>query len=348
VNSLVRLYIRENVSLKRGESNDATTFLSEQMANLRSNLEQTESRVNAYKRENSGIISRDEGKLFEEINTAQQKLYDLQLRRRQLEGMRVITRKSNDPLQAKLAALQKKLQDLRVQYTDSYPEVVSVKGDVETVNQQLQARKGESQPLDPHELARIESEIGAIEMTEAGLQQYVAANRKVLQSIPSAKAGLEKLQLEQSNQKAVYDQLFSRHGQSELSTQMEVQDKSTRFRVIDPAVLPVKPVSPDRLKIMLLGIIGSIAASFGLLVLLDMLDDSVKEVESAKQLGLPILAIIPKMEEPALVARQRRRFLLFSIAAAAYFLIILCLPAMELLRLPYMDQLVDQLSSARP
>jgi len=344
VNTLVRLYIEGNISSKRGESYDATKFLSEQIENFNVKLVEAEKQVNDYKREKGGIISIDEGKLFEEINTAQQKLYDLELRRRQLEGMRFITKKSNDPLQSRLSVLHKRLDELRVQYTDSYPEVVKVKGDIETVKGQIAAasRTGqESQPLDPQELARIDSEIAAIKITEQGLTRYIATNRSLLQSIPSAKAGLEKLELEKSNQKNIYDQLFARHGQSEVSKQMEVQDKSTTFRIVDPAILPVKPSSPNRLKLMLFGMAAGLAASFGLLFLLDQLDGTVKDAEFLKQFGIPVLAIIPRLQEPGLEARQRQRSFRILALAALYFLVMLGFPAMELLGLPHMDRLLD-------
>ena len=345
VNTLVRLYIQENISFKTGETSDATNFLSTQVAAVNSKLEKAEADIKAFKREKGGMISIDEARLFEETNLAQQRLYDLQLRRRQLEGMRRVTRNGNDVAQSRLVLLQNKLDELRRQYTDSYPEVVSVKGEIEAVKEQLQTRRGASTPLDPQELARIDSEIDAIKVTEEGLRRSVNTNRNILQSVPSAKSGLEALETEQKNQKDVYDQLLARYRQSELSKQMEVQDKSTTFRVLDPATLPVKPISPDRLKIMLLGIIGSVAASFGSLVMLDKMDDSVKEIESVKGFGLPLLAIIPRIEEPETSARRRRRFVQLSAAAAIYFLVMLCFPAMELLRLPYMDQLLDQFFS---
>lgn len=347
VNTLVRLYIEENMSSKRGESYDATKFLSEQIETFNTKLEKAEDEVNAYKREKGGIISIDEGKLFEEINTAQQKLYDLELRRRQLEGMRQVTRRANDPLESRLNALQKRLDELRVEYTDSYPDVVKVKGDIETVKEQMKARGGaESQPLEPQELARIESEVAAIKVTEKGLQRYINTNRSLLQSIPSAKAGLDKLELEKKNQKNIYDQLFARHGQSEVSKQMEVQDKSTTFRIVDPALLPVKPSSPDRLKIMLLGMVAGVAGSFGLLFLLDQFDTSVKELGFVKGLGAPVLAIIPRMQDPVLEARKRRRSRRLFALAAVCLLFLLCFPAMEFLGLGYVDKALDALHAA--
>jgi polysaccharide chain length determinant protein (PEP-CTERM system associated) len=348
VNTLVRLYIEQSISSKRGESYDATKFLTEQIQTFNEKLEKAENEVNTYKREKGGVISIDEGKLFQEINTAQQKLYDLELRRRQLEGMRQVTRRVNDPLQARLSNLQKRLDELLVQYTESYPDVVKVKSDIETVKEQMAQRKGgdETQSVDPQELAKIESEIAAIRVTESGLQRYIGTNKALLQTIPTAKAGLDKLELEKKNQKNIYDQLFARQGQSEVSKQMEVQDKSTTFRVVDPAILPSKPSSPDRLKIMLFGMLAGLAGSFGILFILDQLDSSIKETATLHALGLPVLAVIPRLEDQALAARQRRRSLRIFSAATLYFMLLLCFPAMELMGLRYMDRILDKMSPA--
>ncbi|GFE60811.1 XrtA system polysaccharide chain length determinant [Geobacter sp. AOG2] len=345
VNTLVRLYIEENTSSKRDESYDATKFLSEQINTFKAKLEKAQNDVNAYKRDKGSVIAIDEGKLFEEINTAQQKLYDMELKRRQLEGMRQVTKKSGNPLQAKLLSLQKKLGDLRSEYTDNYPEVIRIKGEIETIQEQMKGHADMGyQSLDPTELAKIDAEIAAIKVSEEGMRRYIATNQSLLRNIPSAKAGLDKLELEKNNQKNIYDQLFARHGQSEVSKQMEVQDKSTTFRVVDPAILPTKPVSPNRLKIMLMGIIGGIAGSFGILLLLDQMDTSVKDVNFIKDFNVPVLAVIPHINDARELAAQRRRATRLFTIASIYFLFILCFPAMELMGSTYVDKIFNNIN----
>ncbi len=115
-----------------------------------------------------------------------------------------------------------------------------------------------------------------------------------------------------NSQKNIYDQLFTRHGQSEVSKQMEVQDKTTTFRIVDPAVLPQKPASPNRLRIMLMGIVGGIAASFGVLLLLEQMDSTVKDVDFVKGLGLPVLAVISRIHNQQEEDLQQRRTRDFS------------------------------------
>jgi len=346
VNTLVRLYIEENTSSKREESYGATKFLSEQIDTFKTKLDKAEEEVNAYKREKGGTISIDEGKLFEQTNIAQQKLYDLELRRRQLEGMRKITKKGSDPLYGKLLALQKKLEDLRSSYTETYPEVIKTKDEIDAVKAQMSVGgRDENQSLDPQELAKIDSEIAAIKVSEDGLRRYISSNESLLRNIPSAKAGLQQLEIEKNNQKNIYDQLFARHGQSEVSKQMEVQDKASTFRIVDPAVLPIKPVSPNRLKIMMLGIVGGIAASFGFLLLLDQKDTTIKGVDYATGFGLPVLAVIPHIFDQETADYQRKRTMRVYSCALLFFLIILCFPLMELLGLTYLDKVADLIYS---
>jgi succinoglycan biosynthesis transport protein ExoP len=330
VNTLVQRYIEENLSAKREESYGATKFLTEQIGTVKQKLTQAETDLNKFKAEKGGVINVDEAKLFEEINLAQQKLYDLQLRRRQLEGLKPVARMAADPLQARLAFLQKRLEELRVEYTDSYPEVLKVKSDIETVREQIKGRHGTVSTLpDSEEVGKVQAELSAVKMSEASLQRYIGMNQALLKNIPTAKAGLEKLEMEKQSRKDLYDKLLARQGQSEMSQQMEVQDKTTTFRIIDPAVIPTFPASPDRVKIILLGILAGLAAGIGIALLLDKLDHSVKSIDSLKKLGVPVLVSIPTIRDPEELNRRKKKDMKIFLLAGAYFSLILVVLVVE-------------------
>ncbi|AET70539.1 capsular polysaccharide biosynthesis protein [Desulfosporosinus orientis DSM 765] len=64
--------------------------------------------------------------------------------------------------------------------------------------------------------------------------------------------------------------------------------------VVDTAVVPAKPVKPNQLLNILIAFVAGLIASFGLVFLLEYLDNTVKtsgDVE--KLLGIPVLGIIP-------------------------------------------------------
>jgi hypothetical protein len=77
------------------------------------------------------------------------------------------------------------------------------------------------------------------------------------------------------------------------------------FKIAEPAILPAKPVSPDRVKVILMGILAGLAGGIGIIVLLDAMDHSVKSSKAIRDLGLPVLAIIPKIQSDKQLQREK-------------------------------------------
>ncbi len=344
INALVRRYIDENSSSKRQESYGATQFLSEQLVSFREKLQKSEEAVNAFKRGPGSIATMDPTSLLKDINDSQQRADDLSIKDAQLETVLANLPKENSP-QSNLPALQKKLQELQRQYTDKYPDIIQLKADIRAIEAQQKNGQGTRHPADSLEYKRSLSELKAMRQAETNLRAAIAKNRALLQNIPAAKSKLEDLERDKDSQKAIYETMATRQGQSEVSKQMELQDKSTVFRIVDPAVLPIKPVSPNRVKLILLGIIAGVGGGLGLAMLKDQMDDSVKNVDMAANFGLPVLAIIPQIEDPQknnLQARQDRRL---YISAGLYFSMILGVLVLEVLGVTGVSTLMDKITS---
>ena len=341
VNALVRRYIDENTSSKRSESYGATTFLSEQLNTFKEKLLKSEEAVNSFKRGSGSIATMDSSTLLKDISDSQQRADELKIRQSQLETTLAGLGRVNSA-QSNLPALQKRLQELQLQYTDSYPEILRLKEDIRSLEEQKRGGLNTGKASDSPEYDRIVSEIKTLRQAEANLRANISRNRSLLQSIPAAKATLDDLEREKNSQKALYETMVSRQGQSEVSKQMEVQDKSTVFRIVDPAVMPIKPVSPDRRKLILLGILAGIGAGLGLVVLKDQKDDTVKNVDMAKHFGLPVLAVIPQMENPEQVALQVRQDRRLYIIAGFYFSLILAVLILELLEITVVSDIVGK------
>ena len=129
VNALVRRYIDENTSSKREESYGATKFISEQLSSFREKLQKSEEAANSFKRGAGSIATMEPSSLLKDINDSQQRADDLKIRQAQLESAISNLSKSNT-VQSNLPALHKKLQELQVQYTDSYPEIIRLKEEI--------------------------------------------------------------------------------------------------------------------------------------------------------------------------------------------------------------------------
>lgn len=330
-NALVRRYIEENISSKRVESYDATSFLGEQIKTIKAKLDEVETRANNFKRENGSLLGQSPGTIIAEIGEAQRRIDEIEIKRRQLVSMLGLVKKS-DPLKAKLVGLQNKQQELGLVYTDNHPEVIETKNEIAAVKGQIQSALANGGGVSSLEVEKISMEINSLRDIEKNQNRFIASKQSLLRSIPVTRTALDELEQERYSQKNLYDQLMARYGQSEVSKQMEVQDKATTFRIVEPAIVPARPYSPQRVKIILLGVIGGLAASFAFLVLLDTLDKSVRNLESLKSLGVKILAVVPTIENPVEIQAIRRRdFWFYGIAGTCFILILATVP-LELMR----------------
>ena len=69
-----------------------------------------------------------------------------------------------------------------------------------------------------------------------------------------------------------------------------------QFKIIDGARLPEKPISPNRVRINMFGILGGLALGLGLVAFLEYRDTSFKSDDDVMTtLSLPVLAVIPLM-----------------------------------------------------
>ena len=77
--------------------------------------------------------------------------------------------------------------------------------------------------------------------------------------------------------------------------------------MIEPPLPPEKPISPNRLLILALGLLLSVGAGAGAAVLRQRLDASVRGVQDVRALlSVPPLAAIPHRAPSAEFARRRR------------------------------------------
>jgi len=348
INALVRRYVEENVLAKREASSGASQFFSGQIQDYGEQFKKAEDELNEFKRTHATLINEDEGAVLGEISNLKQQLASLRGKRAQLEGLRGISKRGN-PLHDRLVSLQRRLGELQVQYTDNYPEVIKVKEEIEEIKAQLRSGRGENLPVsDPKELGRVEMELKGIRVEEANLSRLLASKQSLFSGIPTAKANLAKLERERNARETTYQELVSRQNKSEFTSQVQIQQKAMTFRVVDPAVVPTKPISPDRVKIISLGILAGLTLGVLLVLLLDFLDRSVKTVNTLKTLGLPILAVIPRIENEQVFLRKKEEDIRIYTIAGICFSFILVVLLLEALKLPYLDYFVDNIQAMNP
>ena len=105
-----------------------------------------------------------------------------------------------------------------------------------------------------------------------------------------------------------YDDMLSKKTQSELATNLEKRQQGERFNIIDPPSLPVKPISPDHVKISLGGLLGGIIVGLALALFMEARDHSLfTEHDLRATFAFPLMLGLPVMLSGAELQKRSRR-----------------------------------------
>jgi polysaccharide chain length determinant protein (PEP-CTERM system associated) len=218
----------------------------------------------------------------------------------------------------KLEQLKEELSNLRLKYTDRHPDVVRLKKTIAQLEKQIEEESQEEN----EELAAdsLESEM-ASELPEIGFQDLQKVQRdeirrdirqqeaeiaqlvkkigiyqQRIENTPKREQELFSLKRDYENIKSSYDSMVKRKLEAEIAVNMEKKQKGEQFRIIDPAKLPQKPVSPDVQMLFLFSVVAGLGIGGGLIFLLDFLNNSLKKPKDIEsEFGLPVLASIPRI-----------------------------------------------------
>lgn len=129
------------------------------------------------------------------------------------------------------------------------------------------------------------------------LNQVMEGIKERIARIPYREQTLRNLEEDVESYRRVYEMFVSQLQGSQISQQLQQAEAENKFRVIEPASIPLKPVKPDRVKITLLGCLLGLVLGGGSVILSEFLDHSFKKVEEVEEyLSLKVLGTVPRIE----------------------------------------------------
>ena len=103
-----------------------------------------------------------------------------------------------------------------------------------------------------------------------------------------------------------------------MAANLEDQDIGERFRIVDPAQVPVHPLPSMRVRYNAGGLAFGLFVGLGIAALLELKDRSFRsDSEVLEVLALPVLASVPRVETSNEKTRRQRRQRVVSLAGAA-------------------------------
>ena len=244
------------------------------------------------------------------------------------------------PVAQQLEDARAQLRALELRLKPTHPDLARMKRVIARLEQKAEAEALE-QPLSPgvvaaaptnpqemQRLARIRDltaerdalprRIAAKEAQEVKLRESLASYQTKIAAVPARETELVELTRDYETLRQIYTGLLTKSESARASTNLVGRQLGEQFRLLEPARLPERPISPNRPQIYTMGALGGLALGLVLALLLDYRDRTLRtEADLIAAFALPVLALVPTMA--AAVDRQRRRRTLKVAVAAGLF-----------------------------
>lgn len=351
VQALVSIFVESSLGDKRQDTDSARKFLEEQIRNYEKKLEVAENRLKEFKLRNIELAA-SEGKSgidrLGELST-QMNLARLQLReaehsrdalRRQIAGEEPVllpdspgsdSSVSLPEIDGRIDTQKRNLDTLLQRYTEQHPDVVGtrrlIKDLEEQKRQEIQARKkfaaanpGAAVSNNPVfqqlkvSLAEAEANTASLRARVSEYEERYKRSTDLMKTQPQLETELAQLNRDYELDKRNYEQLVSRRDSAELSGDLDTAGSMADFRLVDPPRASSKPVAPNRLMLLPLGLLlalgGGLFAAFAASQIRPVFFDS-KTLREATD--LPVLGMVSLIPNEARRLKERsslQRFLL--------------------------------------
>jgi polysaccharide chain length determinant protein (PEP-CTERM system associated) len=247
------------------------------------------------------------------------------------------------PTAQQLEAARARLRVLLERDKPNHPDVRVLQRTIRDLEARLEAEATpssekpiEEKPLTPSEIQRqkrirdliaqrddIDRELQDKEQQDRRLRGIVAEYQAKLDAQPTRESDLVELMRDYTTLQNSYQDLLAKREQSKMAANLERRNIGEQFRVLEPARVPGRPFSPNRLQIHLAGLGAGLALGLLLVGFLEYRDSTLSlEDDVTRLFDLPVLAVVPVMiSQTDRLANQRRRHLFFTVATVVVILV---------------------------
>jgi polysaccharide chain length determinant protein (PEP-CTERM system associated) len=348
--TLASLFVAVNLKDRQRQATGTAEFLRVQLEETKKKLDEEEGKVDAFKRRHAqelpeqlqlNINTLERLNMEFRLNQQAQMLVKERLEREKL--MRQSAMASTDApgrdladalagpiaIAARIALLNQELTELRTRFSEKYPEVIRAKAEIAALERQLAGTRNDemseakpdstANPV-PHRLKKgrgySEAELSVLKEQENTLQQAIATYQRRVDNAPRREQEFRELSRDYNTMKELYNALFQRYQEALVAVSMEQGQKRDQFRILDPANLPTRPSAPNRLLLLLIGLILSAVLASCVVSLAEHHDTSFHTVEELRTFTkVPVLVSVPQIVTKTDISWRRRQFGIGTVTA---------------------------------
>lgn len=321
-NAVADAFLSWRIDQRRARARAVRRFVEGQLAAVSRELRESEDALVRYK------VSSGQGSLSDQASAVVTKLSDFEAQQRAIAVDREVletrlrqTREmlgkaaslptsaaiADDPivssLRGELSKLEVDLALLREQLTDQHPEVIATKARLEAVKAQLQRKTAEvlaaraaaanQELLD--QLAKLEGDRQVLQAKAMALDSIVRTYTREIRTLPPRETQLARLTRAVKVAEGTYLLLAQRLQEAKIEENTIVDN----LRIVDRAIPPGAPVKPRTTRNTIFGVALGLVLGVAAAYLMEMLETTFQTPEEVERvLGLPVLGVIPFLQEP--------------------------------------------------
>ncbi len=302
-NTLVDLYIDRQVGQKVAATQSASTWLNEQILEMRLQVDGAERQVEEYRQQNgffSGetptIIAQQITELNSQLILAEAERATIEARLQQAEALLdqpenldtapdVLGSPLVQMLKQQQAEVEREVAELATTYGEKHPRMVNARAELADIRKSIGLEVGKV-------IDSLRNQARAAATRHDTLNRNLERMKTDMGDANVALVELRALEREADARRALFENLLNRSKETEVQENVRQPDAT----LISHAAVPLTPSFPPKTLLILACVVGGILLGAILALLRDSLD---RTFRSAKQIedtmGLPVLAIVPKL-----------------------------------------------------
>ena len=355
---LASMFIEENLKDREVLAEGTDQFLEAQLDDARRRLIDHEKKLEAYRQKYAGELPSQMTSNMQVVQNTQMQLQSLaesvaRDRDRRVIVERAIAEVQNTPTLTastrtnpeeplavsggrtadQLEAARKTLAAFESTLKPAHPDVLAMKRLVRDLEAKAAAEASSpaAAVLTPEQLARqnrirdlkielegVDREIARKQSEEQRLRGTSAEYQRRAEAAPTRESELVELMRDYETLQKIYSSMLAKKEDSKIAANLERRQIGEQFKILDPARLPEKPVSPQRVRIDLMGLAAGLVVGLALAAFVEYRDSSFRtEKDVMVCLGLPVLGLVPRVVTAAERRAAARRRMTAAIGAAA-------------------------------
>lgn len=358
-------FVESALGQNRADSDTASQFLDQQIDEYAARLTAAENRVAEFKKQYGEILSGNS--YYQQRANLRSQIEGIELELQEKKTQLISLREkfsSNEPTDSssgnvniktqydgRMSALQAKLDDLQIRFTEQHPDVIQTKEQLERLEKLKEeeikelvkglssgeiATGGLSENAIVQELTilinRIDSEVASLEVRRLNFLERLADLDEKIELIPDIEAKRTALNRDYGITKRRYEEFLSRRESADLSRKADLTAEDVKFRVIEPPRVPLKPSGPNRITYYVMVLMAGFGAGVAVAFLTSQLNPVVLNMGHLTSLtDRPVLGGVTNINLLDIKKVERRKMIVFGISTSLVLLIFVSFVATELL-----------------